>query len=72
MFASYVSPFLFPGGRRSAGSAFMTEYAVVDRIIRHLGLTFIAEKRPAARHSKVGMNKGSAKSLDRPAHRRER
>jgi hypothetical protein len=28
--------------------AFLTEYAVVDRIIRHLGLTFAAEKPPPA------------------------
>ena len=26
--------------------AFLTEYAVVDRIIRHLELTFVAEKPP--------------------------
>ena len=26
--------------------AFLTEYAVVDRIIRHLKLTFVAEKPP--------------------------
>ncbi len=26
--------------------AFLTEYAVVDRIIRHLQLTFAAEKPP--------------------------
>ena len=29
--------------------AFLTEYAVVDRIIRHLELTFVAEKPPPAR-----------------------
>ena len=29
--------------------AFITEYAVVDRIIRHLELTFAAEKPPPAR-----------------------
>ncbi len=28
--------------------AFLTEYAVVDRIIRHLKLTFAAEKPPPA------------------------
>ena len=28
--------------------AFITEYAVVDRIIDHLGLTFVAEKPPPA------------------------
>jgi hypothetical protein len=28
--------------------AFLTEYAVVDRIIRHLELTFVAEKPPQA------------------------
>ena len=28
--------------------AFLTEYAVVDRIIRHLPLTFAAEKPPPA------------------------
>ena len=28
--------------------AFLTEYAVVDRIIRHLELTFVAEKPPPA------------------------
>jgi hypothetical protein len=26
--------------------SFLTEYAVVDRIIRHLELTFVAEKPP--------------------------
>jgi hypothetical protein len=26
--------------------AFLTEYAVIDRIIRHLELTFVAEKPP--------------------------
>ena len=26
--------------------AFLTEYAVVDRIIRHLELTFVAERPP--------------------------
>jgi hypothetical protein len=35
------------GGRISAG-AFLTECAVVDRIIRHLELTFIPEKPPPA------------------------
>jgi hypothetical protein len=29
--------------------AFLTEHAVVDRIIRHLALTFVAEKPPPAR-----------------------
>jgi hypothetical protein len=29
--------------------AFLTEYGVVDRIIRHLELTFVAEKPPPAR-----------------------
>ena len=28
--------------------SFLTEYAVVDRIIRHLKLTFVAEKPPPA------------------------
>ena len=28
--------------------AILTEYAVVDRIIRHLELTFVAEKPPPA------------------------
>jgi len=28
--------------------SFLTEYAVVDRIIRHLELTFVAEKPPRA------------------------
>jgi len=28
--------------------AFLTEHAVVDRIIRHLQLTFVAEKPPPA------------------------
>lgn len=27
--------------------AFLTEHAVVDRIIDHLGLTFVAEKPPS-------------------------
>ena len=29
--------------------AFLTEYAVIDRIIRHLGLKFAAKKPPPAR-----------------------
>jgi hypothetical protein len=29
--------------------AFITDYAVVDRIIGHLKLTFVAEKPPPAR-----------------------
>jgi hypothetical protein len=33
------------GGRMKV-VAFLTEYAVVDRIIRHLELTFVAEKPP--------------------------
>ena len=33
------------GGRMKV-IAFLTEYAVVDRIIRHLELTFVAEKPP--------------------------
>jgi hypothetical protein len=28
--------------------AFLTEYAVIDRIIRHLELTLVAEKPPPA------------------------
>ena len=28
--------------------AFLTEYAVVDRIMEHLKLTFVAEKPPSA------------------------
>ncbi|MFO7732539.1 MAG: hypothetical protein R6X21_02690 [Candidatus Aminicenantes bacterium] len=35
------------GGRMKV-VAFLTEYAVVDRIIRHLKLTFVAEKPPPA------------------------
>ena len=35
-------------GERMRVVAFLTEYAVVDRIIRHLGLTFVAEKPPPA------------------------
>jgi hypothetical protein len=33
-------------GRRMKVIAFLTEHAVVDRIIRHLKLTFAAEKPP--------------------------
>jgi hypothetical protein len=42
-----VEPMICPrcGGRMKV-VAFLTEYAVVDRIIRHLGLTFVAEKPP--------------------------
>jgi len=42
-----VEPLLCPrcGGRMKV-IAFLTEYAVVDRIIRHLELTFAAEKPP--------------------------
>ena len=44
-----VDPLVCPrcGGRMKV-VAFLTEYAVVDRIIRHLELTFIAEKPPPA------------------------
>jgi hypothetical protein len=44
-----VDPMICPrcGGRMRV-VAFLTEYAVVDRIIRHLGLTFVAEKPPPA------------------------
>jgi len=35
-------------GGRMRVVAFLTEYAVVDRIIRHLELTFVAEKPPPA------------------------
>jgi hypothetical protein len=42
-----VEPLLCPrcGGRMKV-IAFLTEHAVVDRIIRHLELTFVAEKPP--------------------------
>jgi hypothetical protein len=44
-----VDPMICPrcGGRMKV-VAFLTEYAVVDRIIRHLQLTFAAEKLPPA------------------------
>jgi hypothetical protein len=44
-----VDPLICPrcGGRMRV-VAFLTEYAVVDRIIRHLTLTFVAEKPPPA------------------------
>ena len=44
-----VDPMVCPkcGGRMKV-VAFLTEYAVVDRIIRHLELTFVAEKPPPA------------------------
>ena len=44
-----VDPLVCPkcGGRMKI-VAFLTEYAVVDRIIRHLELTFVAEKPPPA------------------------
>jgi hypothetical protein len=42
-----VDPLICPqcGGRMKV-IAFLTEYAVVDRIIRHLKLTFAAERPP--------------------------
>jgi hypothetical protein len=42
-----VDPLICPrcGGRMKV-IAFLTENAVVDRIIRHLELTFVAEKPP--------------------------
>ena len=42
-----VDPLICPrcGGRMKV-IAFLTESAVVDRIIRHLELTFVAEKPP--------------------------
>ena len=44
-----VDPMICPrcGGKMRV-VAFLTEYAVVDRIIRHLELTFVAEKSPPA------------------------
>jgi hypothetical protein len=44
-----VDPLICPrcGGRMRV-VAFLTEYAVVDRIIRHLELTFAAAKPPPA------------------------
>ena len=47
-----VDPLICPrcGGRMKV-VAFLTEYAVVDRIIRHLELTFVAEKPPPAQIS---------------------
>jgi hypothetical protein len=44
-----VDPLVCPrcGGRMKI-VAFLTEYEVVDRIIRHLELTFVAEKPPPA------------------------
>ncbi len=43
----YAHPLICPrcGGRMKV-IAFLTEYAAVDRIIRHLELTFVAEKPP--------------------------
>lgn len=45
-----VDPMICPryGGRMKV-VAFMTDYAVVDRIIRHLELTFAAERPPPSR-----------------------
>ncbi|HPW18985.1 MAG TPA: hypothetical protein PLP83_11505 [Candidatus Aminicenantes bacterium] len=44
-----VDPLICPrcGGRMTV-VAFLTDYAVVDRIIRHLELTFVADKPPPA------------------------
>jgi len=44
-----VDPLVCPrcGGRMKV-VAFLTEYAVVDRIMEHLKLTFVAEKPPPA------------------------
>ena len=44
-----VDPLVCPrcGGRMKV-VAFITEYAVVDRIMEHLKLTFVAEKPPPA------------------------
>jgi hypothetical protein len=44
-----VDPMICPrcGGRMKV-VAFLTEPAVVDRIVRHLELTFVAEKPPPA------------------------
>jgi hypothetical protein len=44
-----VDPMICPkcGGTMKV-AAFITEYAVVDRIIGHLKLTFVAEKPPPA------------------------
>jgi len=36
-------------GRVDRVVAFLTEHAVVDHIIRHLKLTFVAEKPPPSR-----------------------
>jgi hypothetical protein len=44
-----ADPLICPrcGGRMRV-VAFLTEYSVVDRITRHLKLTFVAEKPPPA------------------------
>jgi hypothetical protein len=44
-----VDPMICPrcGGRMKV-VAFLTEHAVVDRMVRHLELTFVAEKPPPA------------------------
>jgi len=44
-----VDPMICPRcGGRTKVVAFLTEHAVAGRIIRHLGLTFVAEKPPPA------------------------
>ncbi len=45
------------GGRMKV-VAFLTEHAVVDRIIRHLELTFVAEKSPPAWASRPDRGRG--------------
>lgn len=54
-----VDPLVCPkcGGRMKI-VAFLTEYAVVDRIIRHLELTFVAEKPPPAYPSRLAPDRG--------------
>jgi hypothetical protein len=47
-----VDPMVCPkfGGSMKVG-AFLTDYEAVDRIVRHLKLTFVAEKPPPSRVS---------------------
>lgn len=49
--------------------AFLTEYAIVDRIIRHLALTFVAEKPPPA-HVFEQVEKGNSYPTAFPAANR--
>jgi hypothetical protein len=46
-----INPLTYPQcGRQMRIISFLTDFSVVDRIINHLKLTFVAERRPPPSH----------------------